>query len=151
MTLGIAHMDHSGTLMLDYVDEVKPPFSPAAVVARFCEALREYNVTFVTGDRYAGEWAREPFRQQGIGYEVATKPRSELYLSLLPKLTSRSAFLLDNDRLINQLVSLERRTGRTGRDSIDHTPGSHDDIANAVAGAIDCAAESINRPMLVFG
>ncbi len=31
-------------------------------------------------------------------------------------------------------MSIERRTARGGRDSIDHAPGSHDDIANAVCG-----------------
>ena len=35
-----------------------------------------------------------------------------------------------------QLCSLERRTARGGKDSIDHSPGMHDDIANAVAGAL---------------
>jgi hypothetical protein len=32
------------------------------------------------------------------------------------------------------LTSLERRTARGGKDSIDHPPRQHDDIANAVAG-----------------
>jgi hypothetical protein len=40
-----------------------------------------------------------------------------------------------HDLLIAQIVGLERRVSRAGRDSIDHTPGGHDDIANAVAGA----------------
>jgi hypothetical protein len=35
---------------------------------------------------------------------------------------------------------LERRTARSGRDSIDHAPGAHDDIANSVAGALLLAA-----------
>ena len=35
-----------------------------------------------------------------------------------------------------QFTSLERRISRGGRDSIDHPPGAHDDIANAVAGAL---------------
>jgi hypothetical protein len=35
-----------------------------------------------------------------------------------------------------QLVGLERRTARGGKDSIDHPPGGHDDVANAAAGAI---------------
>ena len=30
----------------------------------------------------------------------------------------------------------ERRTSRIGRDTIDHAPGGHDDLANAVAGAL---------------
>jgi hypothetical protein len=38
--------------------------------------------------------------------------------------------------MVAQLVGLERRTARSGKDSIDHSPGGHDDIANAVAGAI---------------
>jgi hypothetical protein len=42
--------------------------------------------------------------------------------------------LLEHPRLAAQLASLERRTARGGRDSIDHSPGAHDDIANAVAG-----------------
>jgi hypothetical protein len=38
---------------------------------------------------------------------------------------------------VSQLCGLERRTARSGKDSIDHGPGSHDDLANAVAGAAD--------------
>ena len=30
----------------------------------------------------------------------------------------------------------EHRTSRIGRDTIDHAPGGHDDLANAVAGAL---------------
>ena len=37
---------------------------------------------------------------------------------------------------MTQITSLERRTVRGGRDSIDHAPGAHDDVANAVAGAV---------------
>jgi hypothetical protein len=44
--------------------------------------------------------------------------------------------LLDLRRLTAQLCGLERRTTRGGRDSIDHAPGGHDDLANAVAGAL---------------
>ena len=87
------------------------------------------------GDRYAGEWPREQFRKAGIHYEPAERTRSELYLDLLPIVTSCQVLLLDNDRLITQLTSLERRVGR-GHDAIDHRPGAHDDLANAAAGAI---------------
>jgi len=33
---------------------------------------------------------------------------------------------------------LERRTVRGGRDSIDHPPNTHDDLANAIAGLCGC-------------
>jgi len=39
-------------------------------------------------------------------------------------------------RLAAQLCALERRTSRGGRDSIDHAPGAHDDLANAAAGVV---------------
>jgi hypothetical protein len=67
---------------------------------------------------------------------VAEKPKSEIYQDLLPLINSGAVDLLDNDRLQQQLVTLERCTSRGGRDSIDHTPGAHDDVANAVAGAL---------------
>jgi hypothetical protein len=40
----------------------------------------------------------------------------------------------DNLKLIAQLCGLERRTARGGRDSIDHAPNQHDDLANVCAG-----------------
>ena len=76
------------------------------------------------------------FRKLGIAYEPAAKPKSDLYRDLLPSINSRRVDLLDHSRLVNQLVSLERRTARGGRDFIDHVPGAHDDIANAVAGCV---------------
>jgi hypothetical protein len=46
-----------------------------------------------------------------------------------------------------QLIGLERRTARGGRDSIDHPPGGHDDVANAAAGALVqlCGEPSVVR------
>ena len=35
-----------------------------------------------------------------------------------------------------QLVGLERKVARGGRDSIDHGPGGRDDVANAAAGPL---------------
>jgi hypothetical protein len=36
--------------------------------------------------------------------------------------------------MLLQLLGLERKTARGGKDSIDHAPGGKDDVANAVAG-----------------
>lgn len=121
-------------MIIDAVRERKPPFSPENVVEEFAALLKTYGVVRIIGDRYAGEWAREPFRKFGIIYEPSAKPKSDLYRDLLPAINSKLLDLIDNDRLLNQLVGLERRTARGGRDSIDHAPGGHDDIANAVAG-----------------
>jgi hypothetical protein len=136
MTLGIAHKEADGTSILEAIRERRPPFSPEAVVAEFSALLKSYRCSKVVGDRYAGEWPREQFRKYGIRYEPSAKPKSDLYRDCLALLNSRRVSLLDNPRLVNQLVGLERRTARGGRDSIDHAPGAHDDVANAVCGAL---------------
>jgi hypothetical protein len=59
-----------------------------------------------------------------------------LFLDCLPLLNSRGAALLDNERVISQFCALERRTRLGGKDSVGHAPGEHDDVANAVAGAL---------------
>jgi hypothetical protein len=133
MTLAIGHKEGNGVI-LDAVRERKPPFSPEDVVEDFAILLKSYRVSKVIGDKYAGEWPRERFREHGVQYEPAAKPKSDLYRDLLPLINSRKIELLDDQRLVTQLSSLERRTARSGRDSIDHPPGAHDDVGNSVAG-----------------
>jgi hypothetical protein len=98
--------------------------------------MRRYGIAETKGDRYSAEWCRERFRVHRITYRASDLTKSDLYLSLLPAINSRRVDLLDNARLISQLAGLERRSGRSGRDSVDHRPGSRDDIANAVAGCL---------------
>lgn len=139
MTLAIAHREGE-RVMLDAIRERRPPFSPDAVVSEYAALLHSYGVTMVQGDRYAGEWPRERFRVHGIHYVPSAKPKSELYAALLPHLNAGRVELLDERRLVAQLLGLERRTARGGRESIDHGPNAHDDVANAVAGAVVNAA-----------
>jgi hypothetical protein len=68
-----------------------------------------------------------------FGAQVRTK--SELYSDLVAVINSQAADLLDNAKMEHQLAGLERRTRTGGKDLIDHAPGAHDDLANAVAGA----------------
>jgi len=133
MTLAIGHRE-DGLVILDALRESKPPFSPAQVVKENISLLDRYGIHEATGDRYGGDWPREQFRNRGIRYELADLPKTDLYRELLPSLNSARIELLDHPRLLNQLLSLERRTARGGRDSIDHPPQGHDDLANVVAG-----------------
>jgi hypothetical protein len=109
------------------------------VVEDFCRTLKNYRITSIVGDKYAGAWPVEVFAKNGIRYEQSARPKSELYAGLLPLLNSARIELLDHNKLVNQLTGLERRTARGGRDSIDHSPGAHDDIANVVAGLASLA------------
>ncbi len=134
-TIAIAHQEKD-MAVLDCVREVKPPFSPADVVAEYAALLKAYRVTKLNGDKYAGVWPVEAFKSHNIKYEQAAQAKSDLYRDFLPIINSGNVDLLDLDRLTNQLASLERRTARSGKDSIDHAPGGHDDVANVVAGVI---------------
>jgi hypothetical protein len=147
MTLAIAHHD-DGVAVLDCVREVCAPFQPVAVVDDFCKTLAAYSIGTVVGDRFAGEWPREQFSKRNITYRPSERVKSDIYRDCLPLLNSRKCQLLDIRRLISQLHGLERRTARGGKDSIDHGPGQHDDVANAVAGAIVLASHHFHVPTL---
>jgi Phage Terminase len=140
MTLAIAHREKDGVAVLDAIRERRPPFSPEDVTSEFAALLKLYQVHKVTGDRYGGEWPRERMRLQGVTYELAEKPKSDIYRDALPALNSGRVELLDHPRLVAQICNLERRTARGGKDSIDHPPGngpgSKDDVANSALAAL---------------
>ena len=140
-TLGVAHADREGKAILDCIVEVKAPHKPKQAIAQFAQILKNYRITKIIGDNYAAEFSVNEFQEHGIGYTASEKNRSEIYLDLLPIINSGQVEFLDNDRLINQLCALERRTSKSGRDSINHpeTGGSgkhHDDCINSAAGAL---------------
>jgi hypothetical protein len=89
---------------------------------------------------YGGEFVSERFMKLGVTYRLSERSKSDIYRELLLLLNSKRVELPDLPRLSAQLAGLERRTARGGRDSIDHAPGGHDDLANAASGALVCAS-----------
>jgi hypothetical protein len=148
-TMAIAHRegDH---LVVDLVRGRRG--SPAETVAEFSGILKRYGLRRVTGDRYAGRWPRDEFLRFGIEYRVSELDRSALYLELLAAINSGRVELPPCGIVKRQLAGLERRTSRSGRDSIDHAPGAHDDRANAIAGVVAASkvreASCITRPLI---
>jgi hypothetical protein len=137
MTLAICHREDERAI-LDAIREARPPFSPEMVVKEFATLLKTYGIGTVTGDKFAGNWPKERFQIHGIDYNANAKPKSDLYRDLLPIINGGRVELLDIPRLVSQLCALERKTARSGRDSIDHPPGAnwHDDVINCAAGAL---------------
>ena len=89
----------------------------------------------------AASGVREPFIHRNVAYETSERTKSDIYRDFLPLLNSSAVSLLDHRRMRQQFLTLERRTTRGGKTSIDHPPNGHDDIANAVAGACLAAVE----------
>src|SRR5262249_49326311 len=127
--------------------------------------LRSYGVTQVTGDKWAGQWPQQAFAKCGIYYLECEQSKSDLYRTLLPRVMAQQVELRPISKLRAQLVGLERRTARGGKDTIDDRPAGRDDLINAVAivlatGAPDfgsvaewvpTAAESRGVPVGAFG
>lgn len=144
--LAIAHAEKGDVLVVDLVTGRKG--NPAHAVADFADICRRYGIRRVYGDRYAAEWPRVEFRKHGVAFHDAPGTRSELYLSLLSAMNSGRVELPPCPVVERQLVGLERRTTRGGRDQIDHAPGAHDDRANACAGAVALlATEKARQPV----
>jgi hypothetical protein len=65
MTLAVCHLEDE-VVVLDCLRERRPPFNPSDVADEFIETLKSYGISVVHGDRFAGEWCRQPFRDAGI-------------------------------------------------------------------------------------
>lgn len=136
MCVAISHRE-GDRAVLDAIRVVEPPFSPEEVAREFAQVLKSYRIKKVFGDRWAGLWPRERLESHGIGYDASVKVKSDIYRDFLPMINGGRVELLDHPKMIAQLCSLERRTARGGKDSIDHPPGNnHDDIINCVAGTL---------------
>ena len=138
--LAVAHRDTEGRAVLDLLVNQGPPapFDPRRAVERFAGILREYGLSKVTGDKYAGETFVADFARHGIGYDVSSQTKSELFEALEPRLNAREVVLLDVPFLEQQLLGLVWRGGK-----IDHPAGEHDDHANAAAGAMALTVRGI--------
>ncbi len=133
-TLAIAHKNGSGTIIVDAIREIRPPFRPENVVSEYRNVLKTYGIYSIHSDRYGGEWVTSAFRNVNIIIKSSPLSKSEIYLNFLPLISNGKVELLDNKRLVSQFCSLERKSRSGGKDSIDNFFG-HDDLCNVVAGA----------------
>jgi hypothetical protein len=123
--------------VLDLLREVQPPFDPGSVIReRFVPVLRAYHIRDVSGDRHAIGFVQAEFADAGIKFTPSPLTKSDLFSELLPLVNTGRVELLDQPTLRTQLLALERRAVRGGKDSVDHARGAHDDVANAAAGAL---------------
>jgi hypothetical protein len=136
----VAHRE-GDQVVVDVLRDRKPPFDPHVVTAEFAELAKAYGCHTIVGDRYSAEWCSMAFRGCGVSYEAAGRSKSDLYLEVLPMFARGVVRFPAHKRLISELRALERRPGRSGKDSVDHPVGGSDDVANSVAGALWLLAE----------
>jgi hypothetical protein len=133
--LCVAHRE-AGIYVVDVVRARQGPFDPESVTKEYAALCAEYRVGSITGDRYSAEWCTSAWRRSGISYQVSELSASELFLEALPLFTRALVSLPDHQPLIRELMLLERRTGRMGKDTVSHPARMHDDMANVVCGCL---------------
>jgi hypothetical protein len=138
-TCCVGHVEGDGDDSVFVADVVRgrpAPFDPASMAREYADLARRYGCSEVTGDAYAGEWTAAAFRDAGIAYVKSDLAKSGLYLESLPMFAQGRVSLPNHEKLLRELRLLERRTARSGRDSVDHGPTGSDDLANALAGCL---------------
>jgi hypothetical protein len=59
--MAIAHQADDGTIVLDLVREVQPPFQTNLVAAEFAEIMRRYGISSAVSDRVGYGWVSQTF------------------------------------------------------------------------------------------
>jgi hypothetical protein len=137
--LAIGHRENGRSILDLCINQGgRVPFDPVKAVSSFADVLKEYRVSRVTGDKYAGETFKAAFQKDGISYQVSPLTKHEIYEAIEVLLNTGSAVLLDNEVMESQFYGLVWRGAR-----IDHLAGEHDDFANAAAGALHLAASKV--------
>jgi hypothetical protein len=124
--------------VIDRVIEIRPPFSPPSAVALIASELSSFGIRRATADRWGLAFVASEFERHQIALEYSDKNSSEIFRQALPIIRSGRARLIDNPRMINQFVNLERRILPGGGERIGHPErgGHHDDIAVVVSGCL---------------
>src|SRR5262249_56349927 len=79
----------------------------------------------------------------GFEYMRSPKPKGAIYLEALPVFTRGLARIPNHARLVRELRLLERRTHRSGKDTVEHPRNGHDDFANVVCGVFSLLAPPV--------
>src|SRR5262249_7866432 len=138
-TLAIGHKGGDAHVA-DCVRGTVGKFEPQSVTGEYRQLCRQYRVRTVVGDNYGRDWVAGAWRKLGFEYIRSPQPKGAIYLESLPVFTRGLARLPDHTRLVRELRLLERRTHRSGKDSVDHGRTGHDDHANVVCGVFSLLA-----------
>ena len=146
--LAIGYQDADGRAIVARVlNQGQPtPFDPRLAVERFVDVLKNYQITRVVGDAYAGQTFKADFESRGIHYETAPLPTSKLYEALEPLLNGGRVLLPNVPELEQQLLGLIWRGGK-----IDHPGGEHDDYACVAAGLVHLLLGEQDVPIMLWG
>jgi hypothetical protein len=143
-TIAIAHREHD-TFVIDVCRGTTGAFDPQEVTRQYAALAKEFRIGSVTGDAYAAEWVAGAWSRCGVSYVRSELPKSQIYLECIPCFTRGLVRLPDHPKLLRELRLLERRTHRSGKDTVEHLRGEHDDHANSVCGVLRSLSNSLSN------
>ncbi len=147
-TAAIYHVTRENKVVIDRLIVLDPPLNTSHGATRHVAGVcKEYGVSVIYGDAFAGDWCSAEFAKHGLSYMRSPLVKTDLFLEALPVILSGACELPDpaasaeGRRLFRELVGLQRRVGksRSGREEIIKPRGQGDDAANAVCGALALA------------
>jgi hypothetical protein len=144
--LCVAHMEADGRIVVDATRERRPPFVPSQLIGEFAPLLRTYGIREVIGDGYAFGFHLDEWHKLNFSMPKPYKDKSDNYLTVLPALLAKRVRFNDDATLRGQLAALERKPGST-KETVGHPnhAGAHDDISDAVCGAIATLSSTLVR------
>jgi hypothetical protein len=131
----VAHAEEN-VIVVDALHETRSPFNAVNAVRATAALAKQYRVSAIQGDDFAAGVLSSMVAETGIRYERVKRDHSATYIEAAVLFTSGRAKLVENARMVHQFSQLERRAVSSGRDRVSHPLGTHDDLANAVAGAL---------------
>jgi len=143
----IGHIEN-GRIIVDALYERRAPFVPSEVFRELADFARPYRITRVVIDKFAAGMVGDGLKGVGLLGEVRERSTSDTYLLAVPSFTEGSVRLPDDRRLRNQFVQLQRRLGASGKATVTHPVGSHDDLAAATCNLIVALATDA-RPSVI--
>jgi hypothetical protein len=135
-TLCIGHRE-GNLCVIDVVRGTVGQFDPYETTQEYAALCTEYGIHTVTGDAYGREWVAGAWRKAGKSYIKSERVKAEIYMESMPTWTRGLARIPDHARLVRELRLLERRTHRSGKDTIEHPKNGRDDYANVACGVIN--------------
>src|SRR5262249_7211358 len=122
--------------VIDVVRGTVGKFDPQEVTKEYAALCTDYGIHTVVGDAYGREWVAGAWRDAGKEY-TRSQPKGAIYLECLPAFTRGLVRMPDHGRVMRELRLLERRTHRSGKDTVEHPRNGHDDYANVVCGVLN--------------
>lgn len=140
---GLAHKSTDGRIVLDYVQQWKPPgqgrfLDYNSVLPEIMDRMNNYGATQVFSDQICAAALAAEFAKRGFTFkQVSTfgSRAADLYRSVRQLFVAGKIDLPDNAELIEQLKKLEEILSEGGRSVVQARSG-HDDIAIAACLAV---------------